>query len=460
MSDLKPYPAYKNSGVSWLGEIPAHWDIKPGLAAYQTKQQKNIGMIESTVLSLSYGRLVIKPPEKLHGLVPASFETYQIINPGDIVIRPTDLQNDWNTLRVALAHNRGIITSAYLALRPTGLMSSEFVYYLLHTYDLKKIFYGMGSGLRQNLDWTDLKRIPIFVPPPAEQSAIVRYLDHANQRIERYIRAKRKLIALLNEQKQAIIHRAVTRGLDPNVRLKPSGVAWLGDVPEHWEIIPAKYLFREVDERSQMGNEELLSVSHITGVTPRSQKNITMFKAQSYIGSKLCRPEDLVINTMWAWMAALGVSGYWGIVSPSYGVYRLRRSGVFVSEYIDSLLRTTPYRTEYLYRSTGIRLSRLRLYPEQFLKIPILVPPVSEQENIVASFKIESEGINSAIARAEREIELIREYRTRLIADVVTGKSDVRGAAQNLSGEIAEPETPLEIENDELEELDQEAADA
>ncbi len=151
---------------------------------------------------------------------------------------------------------------------------------------------------------SDLLNVPVLLPSDDEQDAIVRFLDHANGRIERAIRAKQKLMALLNEQKQAIIHRAVTRGLNPNVPLKASGIPWLGDTPKHWAIFRAKYLFREVDERSVNGDEELLSVSHITGVTPRSQKNITMFKAQSYVDHKICRPGDLVVNTMWAWMAA------------------------------------------------------------------------------------------------------------------------------------------------------------
>ncbi len=234
--DLKPYPFYKDSGVPWLREIPGHWGLNPGFSTFKQKQCKNTRMIETTVLSLSYGRIVVKPVERLHGLVPASFETYQVVNPGEIIIRPTDLQNDWNSLRVGIARNRGIITSAYLCLKTVGPLIPDYGYLLLHAYDLKKIFYGMGSGLRQNLDFTDLKRMPVLIPPREEQSAIAAFLAYADHRINRLIRAKRRLIELLNEQKRAIIHRAVTRGLDPNVRLKPSGVEWLGDVPEHWKV--------------------------------------------------------------------------------------------------------------------------------------------------------------------------------------------------------------------------------
>lgn len=163
---LKRYPAMKDSGVPWLGEMPAHWQQLPGRSCFVENRAPNTGLRETTVLSLSYGQIVVRPPEKLHGLVPASFETYQIIEPHDIVIRPTDLQNDWNSLRFGLANTRGIITSAYMCFRTRDLLQPEFGYLLLHTYDLKKVFYGLGSGLRQNLDWCDFKYLPCVVPPP------------------------------------------------------------------------------------------------------------------------------------------------------------------------------------------------------------------------------------------------------------------------------------------------------
>jgi type I restriction enzyme, S subunit len=142
---------------------------------------------------------------------------------------------------------------------------------------------------------------------------------------------------------------------------KDSLFDWLGKIPSHWEEKRAKWYFDKVDERSETGDEELLSVSHITGVTPRSEKNVTMFQAESYVGHKLCKVGDLVINTMWAWMAALGVSQYDGIVSTAYGVYRPKSKDIFDSRYLDYLLRTKGYAGEYLCRSKGIWTSRLLL---------------------------------------------------------------------------------------------------
>jgi type I restriction enzyme S subunit len=191
-------------------------------------------------------------------------------------------------------------------------------------------------------------------------------------------------------------------------------------VPEHWNEQRAKVFFREVDERSRTGEEELLSVSHLTGVTPRSQKNVTMFKAASYVGSKLCRPGDIVINTLWAWMAALGASRHVGIVSPAYGVYRPHRADSFNPAYLDYLLRTRAYVAEYIGRSTGIRSSRLRLYPSQFLDIALIQPPRAEQDQMVAYLRAQDLHI-ARLIKAKRElIALLTEQKLRIIDHAVT----------------------------------------
>lgn len=165
-------------------------------------------------------------------------------------------------------------------------------------------------------------------------------------------------------------------GLRPYPQMKPIGLSWLPEHPATWEIRRAKYSFFEADDRSVQGDEELLSVSHKTRVTPRSQKNITMFMAESYEGHKVCRPGDIVVNTMWAWMAALGVPKHVGLVSPAYGIYRARATSQFESRYLDYLLRTEIYRAEYLRSSRSVTTSRLRLYPPDFLNIPFVQPPL------------------------------------------------------------------------------------
>lgn len=210
----QPYPAYKPSGVPWLGEVPAHWEVLPGHRCFVERKQPNIGLMETTVLSLSYGRIVVKPVEKLRGLVPTSFETYQIVDSGDIVCRPTDLQNDQKSLRFGLVRNRGIITSAYMSLRTTERLDSNFGYLLLHIYDVRKIFYGLGSGLRQNLDWRDFKRLPCLVPPLSEQTTIVEYLDTQTTKIDAAIATTRREIELLREYRTRLIADVVTGKVD------------------------------------------------------------------------------------------------------------------------------------------------------------------------------------------------------------------------------------------------------
>ncbi len=204
----------------------------------------------------------------------------------------------------------------------------------------------------------------------------------------------------------------------PNYR-QPK-MRWLPAVPEHWNEQRAKTFFREVDERSKTGQEELLSVSHLTGVTPRSQKKVTMFKAASYVGSKLCRPGDIVINTLWAWMAALGASRHVGIVSPAYGVYRPHHADSFNPAYLDYLLRTRAYVAEYIGRSTGIRSSRLRLYPNQFLDIALIQPPRPEQDQIVAYLRAQDAHIARFIKTKRDLIKLLTEQKLRIIDHAVT----------------------------------------
>jgi type I restriction enzyme, S subunit len=206
---------------------------------------------------------------------------------------------------------------------------------------------------------------------------------------------------------------------------RTSKMQWLPPVPEHWDEQRAKVFFREVDERSRTGEEELLSVSHLTGVTPRSQKNVTMFKSASYVGSKLCRPGDIVINTLWAWMAALGASRHVGIVSPAYGVYRPHRADSFNPAYLDYLLRTRAYVAEYIGRSTGIRSSRLRLYPNQFLDIALIQPPRTEQDQMVAYLRAQDTHIARLIKAKRDLIGLLTEQKLRIIDHAVARGMDL-----------------------------------
>ncbi len=455
IADLKPYGAYKDSGLPWLGQVPEHWSISRIKTVLQELDCRSTDG-DGTLLSLTRVRGLIPHSERTDKIHSAkTLVGYKRYQPGEIVM---NRMQAWSGMFGA-GPSAGLVSPDYAVFKILDGHDTRLVLERLKTPDLVGQFAleskGIGSGF--NRLYTDrLGPIPISLPPLEEQAAIVRFLDWANGRLERTIRAKRRVIALLTEQKQAIIHRAVTRGIDPAVPLKPSGIPWLGDIPAHWTVKRAKYVFREIDDHSITGQEEQLSVSHLTGVTPRSEKNITMFKAASYVGHKICHPGDLAVNTMWAWMAALGISRHAGIISPAYAVYRQPSPQQLLGSYADHLLRTQPYTSNYKIRSTGVRASRLRLYPEEFLKIPIVIPPIEEQGRIVDAFTIETRSLNAAIFRIEHEIEFLREYRTRLIADVVTGKLDVREAAARLPQDDYEAASvPDGLAEDESEDSDE-----
>lgn len=448
---LKPHAAYKDSGEDWIGRIPSHWNLRPAFGAFVPNREKNTGMKEKTVLSLSYGRIVVKPPEKLHGLVPESFETYQIVNPGDIVIRTTDLQNDHTSLRVAMVHNRGIITSAYLALHTTPGVQPAFGYQILNVWDLTKAIYGFGSGLRQGLDFAHFKRMTVAVPPPEEQSMIVRFLDHANGRLERAIRAKRKVIALLNEQKQAIIHRAVTRGLNPAAPLKPSGIPWLGDIPAHWEVRRLRTLVRRIDQGVSPQAEGFLADGNSWGVLKSGCVNRGVFRetehkklASSFAidPSIAVKVGDVLVSRASGSPSLVGSTGkiealnYMLILSDK--TFRPVFRDIVDSDFMIYAMNSRYYRHQVEQAISGADglANNLPLSSLRGFSFPI--PPKDEGRMIAVQLKADLAAFDTAITRLEREIALLREYRTRLVADVVTGQLDVRPATPHLPAEPAE----------------------
>jgi type I restriction enzyme S subunit len=436
IEDLKSYPEYKDSGLPWLGEVPVHWEIVRSKRLF--RQRKEFANTEDQQLSATqaYGVIPQALYEKRTGYrvvkISMHLDKRKHVEADDFVISMRSFQGGLERAWAA-----GAIRSSYVVLEPSAEVSAGYFQHLFKSHQYINALRATSDFIRdgQDLNFGNFCGVALPLIPLQDQAAIARFLAWATNRLDRAIGAKRRIIALLQEQKQAIIHRAVTRGLDPSVPLKDSGIPWLGEIPEHWEVRRAKYLFREIDDRSARGGEELLSVSHMTGVTPRSQKNITMFKAASYAGHKLCQPGDLVINTMWAWMGALGTSSYPGIISPAYAVYRPRQMTDIIDTYIDFLLRSTPYIANIICQSTGLHTSRLRLYPEAFFRLPIILPPREKQLLIVDKLKGDTADLNTAISRLESEITLLREYRTRLIADVVTGKLDVREVAKGLPEE-------------------------
>lgn len=311
-------------------------------------------------------------------------------------------------------------------LTPRQEADTRFFYYWLSAHTERLQALGRGSTFME-LSTDDLKSLNVPEPSLYRQRGIANYLDRETAQLDALVAAKERLLELLVEKRRALITRSITRGLDPTAPVHDSGIPWLGEIPAHWDIERSRWLFRERDERSKTGDEELLTVSHLTGVTPRSEKEVNMFEAETTEGYKICVAGDLVINTLWAWMGAMGVSPLNGIVSPAYHVYE--PGPRIYPSYIDALVRMPIFTQEVSRYSKGVWSSRLRLYPEGFFEVYLPVPPLDEQHAIVAHIAEEAGKLDALRSAAERTITLLRERRAALIAAAVTGQIDVESAA-------------------------------
>ncbi len=441
IADLKPYQAYKESGLPWLGKVPEHW----GLVRIKTVLRESDSRSTdgtATLLSLTRNRGLIPHREmtdKQHSA--KTLIGYKCYKSGQIVM---NRMQAWSGMFGSGAIC-GLVSPDYAVFDILGGHVEKFILERLKTQDLVGQFAleskGIGSGF--NRLYTDrFGSIPISLPPPDEQAAIVRFLGWSNGQLEKAIRAKRKVITLLNEQKQAVIHRAVTRGLDPSVPLKPSGVSWLGDIPAHWETPLNQRVFREQIRPHGDLPELQLSLSQRDGLIATKDMQERSLQTATFDNWKVTLPGDLVLNRFKAHLGVFFASTLRGIVSFHYGVFAPRRE--LYSKYFELLFHTYPYRTIYAGRSNGMTVGLQNLSNQNFYSVRCLVPPVQEQLEIVARIERETEALNTAIYRFEREIELLREYRTRLVADVVTGKLDVREAAAKLPDEVQ----TLEFEDD------------
>lgn len=422
---LRKYDSYFDSGVNWIGEIPSQWKIMPGLSFLFESNEKNKGMKRNTVLSLSYGKIRVKGEEELTGLVPESFETYQFVNKGDIIFRPTDLQNDKVSLRSAISEYEGIITSAYLNIGVKSIADSKFYHYLFRSIDNNKVIYGLGSGLRQNIGFGDFRRFDFPFPPLQEQTAIANFLDEKTAKIDQTIAQKEKLIELLKERKQIIIQNAVTKGLNPNAKMKPSGIDWIGDIPEHWEVSKLGVSLKVVSIKNKP-NLSLLSITREKGVIVRDVEDDSSnhnFIPDDLSGYKMIKEGQFGMNKMKAWQGSFGVSKYTGIVSPAYYIFDLISN--INPDYFHLAIRSKFYLPFFVAASDGVRVGQWDLNKQRMKDIPIFIPTVKEQEEILELYEKSSSKIDVSISKLENQIQKIQEYKTVLIDSAVTGKIKV-----------------------------------
>ena len=460
--DLKPYPAMKDSGVPWLGEVPEHWEVRRIKTLFREKEERS-GNASGVLLSLTRAKGIVPQAEASSRIASAEdLSKYKVCRPGDLVM---NRMQAWSGM-FALSTCAGVVSPDYSVFGAIEKSDVEFFEHLFKTPSVVDQFAkrskGIGSGFNR-LYTPDFGAVPVAIPPHPEQEAIVRFLDHAVRRIRRYIRAKQKLIKLLEEQKQTIIHRAVTRGLDPNVRLKPSGVEWLGEVPKHWTVMALRLRYTQC-----LG--KMLDSKRITGISSLPYLRNTdvqwdrinvvdlpiMDIAPEEYGRYTVRRGDLLVceggevGRCAIWSGELETCGF------QKALHRLRprQSERDVPRFMYYVLRVAAKGNAFNdgHQSTIAHLTgdKLRAYRFPF-------PSAQEQADIVEYLDHSVLVVEDVIVSAQNEISLLREYRTRLIADVVTGKLDVRVAAANLPDESDEPEV---LDNsDTLAEGDEDTAD-
>lgn len=418
---MERYSEYKDSGVKWLEEIPSHWEVVPLRKYLKINTRRN--MPEAQLLSVTREEGVIvrnvESKEENHNYIPDDLSNYKYVQRGQFVINK---MKSWQG-SYGVSNYDGIVSPAYFVY-DLNYPNKDYFNIAIRSRMFSPFFSKYSKGIRvDQWDLTPeaLKIIPFLEPPKAEQDAIVRYLDSATSEIDKAIAMQQKMIDLLNERKQIIIQNAVTKGLDENVEMKESGVEWIGKIPKHWEVRRGKFLFRVVNEYSTTGQEELLTVSDRTGITPRSMKNVNMFMSESLIGYKKCQKGDICSNIMWMWHGAVGVTEYNGVISPSYGVYR-QIAVNYDNKYLDYMLRLPRLVEVYGICSTGLTESRLRLYPDDFMNIQFFIPPVEEQKSIVLQIQKQITDIEKSIRNAENLITLLQERKQIIINEVVTGK--------------------------------------
>ena len=418
------YNSYKESGADWIGKIPSNWTIKRLKFLINEKNIRSETGSEE-LLSMS----------KFHGIIPRSKITerlesagslvgYKLCDFGDLVVNKLQA---WNGM-IDISKYDGIVSPDYSVYRFTNdSYDRKYCKYLFITekyiQEFTKNSKGIGEGFFRLYN-ENLLRIYSILPPKPEQTAIANFLDDKTAKIDQAIAQKERLIELLQERKHIIIQNAVAKGLDPNVKMKDSGVEWIGDIPEHWDIKRIKYLFNLIINPAPNNNDfELLSIYTHIGVRPRKDLEQKGNRASTTDGYWKVEKGDFIVNKLLAWMGAIGISNYSGVTSPAYDI--LRPTNQVYGEYFHYFFRTKKCSGELKKYSRGIMEMRLRLYFDKFGMIFFPLPSTKEQKEIVDFINKNTSSINILIKKQEQIIAKLKEYKTTLIDHAVTGKIKV-----------------------------------
>ena len=451
---LNPYPSYTPSGVPWLGDVPAHWEVR----RLKRIVSLNPSRAEARSSLTADTRVTFLPMESVgtDGKIEAG-ETLLVsdvqngltyFRRGDVLVAKITpcFENGKGTCLDSLPTEVGFGSTEFHVLRAGSSLAPQFLYRLTTLPEFRQLGVNAMTGAagQQRVPQAFIENYPVALPPPAEQTAIVRYLDHADRLIRRYVGGKEKLIGLLEEQRQAVVQRAVTRGLDPDVRLKPSGVDWLGDVPAHWEVVSVKRYY-SIQLGKMLQNRPTSPTD--AQVPYLKAKNVQWFSVDTTDEQTMWADPDEIkqygIQTGDLLVCEGGEGGRCGLVEeiqPGYiiqnALHRVRSSPNCRNDYLLYVMSTVA-KTGWL-DATNSKATIAHFTAEKFGSLPIPIPPLPEQAAIVEYLDKATADIDTAVARARRETELLCEYRTRLIADVVTGKVDVRAAAEGLGEEVDE----------------------
>lgn len=412
----------QNSGIEWIGEIPKEWTINSISQLFSQVKNKNTDLQETNLLSLSYGKIKRKNIETTDGLLPESFDGYNIVESNDIVLRLTDLQNDHKSLRVGLVTERGIITSAYLTIRNHSESIAKYLYFYLHAFDISKGFYGMGAGVRQGLNWDGIKWLKILSPSIPEQQAIADFLDNQCSHIDSVIEKTRTAIEEYRRLKQSVITQAVTKGIRPNREMKESGIEWIDSIPCDWQecriknaVFPQQKPIKETDEIITCFRDGVVTLRK-----KRREDGFTVsFTEHGYQGVDI---GDLVIHGMDAFAGSIGCSDSRGKTTPVVHVC----STIGNNRYFMYYLRSMAYGNILMDLSNGVRIRSSDF--RNFAKLGVfgaIVPPLEEQSEIVAYLDEKNAAIDSLIQKKEQLITELEAYKKSLIYEYVTGKKEI-----------------------------------
>jgi len=451
ITNLNPYPAYKDSGVPWLGKVPEHWEVRRTKTILRERSDK--GFPNEPLLAATQTKGVVRKEQYENRTVLALKDLHllKLVEAGDFVISLRSFQGG-----IEYAHERGIISPAYTILYPRDANNHAYLAFLFKSRPYIENLQLFVTGIRQgqNIDYERLSRSPLPLPPLPEQTAIVRFLDYMDRRIRRFIRAKQKLIKLLEEYRQALIHQAVTGKIDvrtgkPYPTYKDSGVPWLGKVPEHWEVRRLKTVVDHVNQQTTSKTDEdlYIALEHVESWTGR----LLPPSGEAHFDGQVKRFQagDVLFGKLRPYLAKVVRPKQSGVCVGEFLVLRART--IIAPFYLEVVLRSAPA-IDFVNSSTyGAKMPRAEWAFVGAVLFP--VPPLFEQTAIVEYLDAQTAKLDTAIAAARREIELLREYRERLIADVVTGKVDVREVAAQLPEEPAEEEAGTEEEEPVAEEL-------